>query len=246
MTLALVGCGGDSTLSDTTPSTTATPTIDGCAMVPVGGEVLSLTTSDGVTLEADRYAGMTGKPGFVLLHMIPPSNTRVDWPIDFIDKLTCEGWSVIAIDRRGAGGSDGTPEDSYIGPGGALDVQAAVEALSEIGAEGIVAIGASNGTTSVLDYTVHAQVEGLPEVIAAGFMTGGGYTEAQNAMSAMGNIPSVFTFSTAERDWSVGQEPLDPGTWAFEEYADGTHGTQMFDSNPSVKKDLRNFFLNVL
>ena len=134
LTTALAACGGsgsDDSQAPTTGSTTATPTIDGCVATGVAGEVITLTTRDNVDLEADLYTGIDGKPGIVLLHMVPPSNTRADYPANFIKKLTCHGWSVVNVDRRGAGGSDGTPEDSYFGPGGAWDVEAAVEALTD-------------------------------------------------------------------------------------------------------------------
>lgn len=255
--LTLFACGGsdDDTDAPTSPTgtqtatgttTTGTPTTEACVLTDVQPEVITVTTQDGVQLEADRYAGLSGEPGFILLHMIPPSNTRADWPPNFISRLTCHGWSVIAIDRRGAGGSEGTPQDSYNGELGKYDAYAAAAALTEIGADGMVLIGASNGTTTALDYTVAAPEQGWPEVRALGFMTGGTYTENQHAMSALPDIPAVFTFSTAEASWSEAQQPLDPGSWSFLEYADGDHGTRMFDAKPKVKGDLEAFFLEVL
>ena len=258
--LCLLACGAgddDTTATDTTStgsstetsttstSTGANTTVD-CVLTNVQPEVLTITTEDGVALEADRYAGVAGQPGFILLHMIPPSNTRADWPAGFINRLTCHGWSVIAIDRRGSGGSDGTPQDSYNGELGKYDAAAAAQALTDIGANGVVLIGASNGTTTALDYAVAATSEGWPEVRALGFMTGGTYTENQHPMTSAPDVPAVFTYSTAEAAWSEAQQPLDPGTWSFLEYTDGDHGTRMFDAKPKVKGDLEAFFLEVL
>ncbi|NCG21415.1 MAG: hypothetical protein GWP91_20585 [Rhodobacterales bacterium] len=249
--LALVfalGCG-ESTVQnpvETSNTTTATTPATGCLLENVTGEVVTLNTSDGVALEADRYTGIAGKPGIVLTHMIPPSNTRADWPVNFIEKLTCHGWSVIAFDRRGTVNSGGTPVDSYEGPGGQLDIAAAVASLNEVGVEGLALIGASNGTTSSIDYAIWADANGGPEILALGLMTGGGYTENQHAMSTLPNIPVAFTYSTAEANWSVDQQPLDPGSWSFLEYEGGAHGTQMFDAKPKVKSDLEDFLLDVL
>lgn len=53
---------------------------------------------------------------------------------------------------------------------------------------------------------------------------------------------AVFTYSTAERAWSEDQRPLDPGTWVFQEYAEGDHGTRMFDAAPEVADDLLAFY----
>jgi len=250
---ALLACSGGST--DTDPATTdtdpgtGTPTTTVAACGPAGAstaEVLTLTTRDGVALAADRYAGAPGCPGIVLLHMIPPSNTRADWPADFISMLTDQGWSVLALDRRGAGGSAGEPVDSYTGEKGAFDAEVAVQALAEIGAEGMVLIGASNGTTTALDYAIWAPTEGLPEAVALGFMTGGSYTENQNPMASTPDVPAFFTFSDSESGWSLDQEGLGREDWEFFEYRGGAHGTLMFDAKPKVKRDIVDFLAEAL
>lgn len=210
--------------------------------------MVSLTTRDGVTLAADHFAPPTcGAPGIVLLHMIPPSNDRTNWPRSFRVALRDAGFGVTSIDRRGAGESGGEATDAYEGPSGKYDVEAAVAKLLGDGAGEIAVIGASNGTTSMVDYAVWAPGEGLAEPVALGFMTGGSYTENQNPMGSVPKVPAIFTYSTAERAWSEAQRPLDPGSWAFEEYPDGAHGTQMFDAAPEVADDLVGFFVdNVL
>jgi len=223
LTVALTACGTADPVSTDVPWT-----------APNGG-VIELTTTDSVTLEADYYpASAVDRPAIVLLHMVPPSNTRADWPAPFIAELTSRDWTVIAVDRRGAGGSDGNPADSYIGPGGRLDVAAAVQRITDDGYTGKLAlIGASNGTTSVLDYAVDPPV-GLPAVAVMGFLTGGSYTEAQNAMSSVSKVPAFFTYSTMERAWSEAQRPVDEASWAFYEYPGGAHGTRMFTVGGTV------------
>ena len=124
-------------------------------------------------------------------------------------------------------------------------VEAAVLHLQGAGAGGIAILGASNGTTSMVDYTVWASGEGLPEPKAMAFLTGGTYTENQTAMDevAAEGIPATFAFSTAERAWSVEQEAVDPGGWSWLEYPEGAHGARMFESAPEVADDLDAFFL---
>jgi len=232
--LGMMACSGDSVEPPPPP--------------PVGESgVVTLSTRDGVELVGDVYAGEPGSAGVVLLHMTPsgPWN-RGDWPASFISKLTDEGWSVLAIDRRGAGESGGDPVDAYEGEAGRYDVEAAVIELDRRGVGPIALIGASNGTTSALDYAVWAGSEGLPVPVALGMMTGGSYTENQNPMSDLGDTPTVFTYSTAERDWSVEQQAIAADSWVFEEYPNGAHGTQMFDVAPEVEDDLAAFFAAIL
>ncbi|MBX2800326.1 MAG: alpha/beta hydrolase [Myxococcales bacterium] len=250
MALGLVACSSGTSPESDTDVTTPTPTPEPTPTpVPTTqkSEVVQLQTRDEVTLEADFYdAGVDGSPAFVLLHMIPPGNDRTNWPTDFMELLVDNGWSALAVDRRGAGGSDGVASEAYTGPNGKFDVEAAVSFLSDRGATDLVLIGASNGTTSLLDYAVWAGGEGLPEPVAVGFMTGGNYTENQNAMKTLPQIPAVFTYSTAESAWSDAQKPLDPGSWSFLEYANGSHGTRMFGDKPDVRTDLVDFFSGVL
>lgn len=240
--IALVGCSGE------TPEATDTPDTDtDTSFTPPPSEVVTFQTRDGVQLEADLYpTGLAGGTAFVLLHMIPPGNDRTGWPKSFIDQLVDQQWAVVALDRRGAGASGGDPTEAYEGEKGRYDVEAAVLDLQARGYGDIAIIGASNGTTSMIDYTVWAGGEGLPVPVALGFMTGGTYTENQTSMSALPDLPAVFTYSTAERDWSEAQRPLDPGSWSFLEYEGGDHGTRMFDAKPKVKGDLVDFFVDKL
>lgn len=243
--LALVACGGgDDSQTSPTPSTTHTSTPPE-PTIPEP-QVIDLPTRDGITLVADYWQADPGSPAVVLLHMVPPSNDRTTWPLPFVRDLAAQGWSVIRLDRRGAGDSEGVAEEAYLGEKGRYDVEAAVLRLEADGAGDLAIIGASNGTTSMLDYTVWAPGEGLPPPVALGFMTGGTYTENNTPMSSLPAIPAVFTYSTAERDWSVAQQGLDPGSWTFLEYPAGDHGTRMFDAAPEVRPDLVEFFLDKL
>ncbi len=68
----------------------------------------------------------------------------------------------------------------------------------------------------------------------------------QTKMAELPNVPSVFTYSTVEDDWSEAQQALDPGSWSFLEYEGGDHGTRMFDAKPRVVRDLVDFFRPIL
>ncbi len=220
---------------------------DSAEPLPEEGGVVSMDTRDGVTLVGDLYPGLADAPAVLLLHMTPSGGwTRADWPGDFIQQLMDQGWWVLALDRRGAGDSGGEAVDAYQGEAGRYDVEAAALLLEERGAGELSIIGASNGTTSMIDYAAWAPTQDLPQPVALVFMTGGTYTENQTAMEAVPQAPAAFTYSTAERAWSVDQQPLDPGGWAFFEYSDGDHGTKMFDAAPQVKDDLVGFLSDAL
>lgn len=227
------------------------PTNPPATTAPVGTPAdverdVTLTTRDGVDLVADVYPGEPGAHGVVLLHMTPVGGAnRKDWPGDFISGLRERGWWVLRLDRRGAGDSGGVGQEAFDGPKGKYDVEAAVKLLDDRGAAAPALIGASNGTTSALDYTVWAAGEGLPEPVALGFMTGGTYTETQNELTGI-TVPAVFTYSTAERAWSVSKEPGAPASWSFLEYDGGAHGTRMFDARPEVSADLASFLDGVI
>lgn len=236
----VVGCAGDPGTTKTADHTASPPFTP-----PVGG-VVTLSTRDGETLEADYVPAEGPAPAVVLLHMVPPANDRTNWPPSFLAHLADAGYAVLAVDRRGAGGSTGDPVDAYEGPAGKYDVEACALRLDADGYGPIAVFGASNGTTSMIDYAVWAGAEGLPEPAALGFLTGGTYTENQTAMTQVPPVPAVFTTSTAEAAWTDAQRALDPGSWVFHEYPDGAHGTLMFDAAPEVDGDLLGFLVDVL
>ncbi len=204
------------------------------------GEVVNLETRDEVALVADFYPTAEKTPAIVLLHMIPPHHDRKTWPADFIESLSKAGYAVIVPDRRGAGESKGKAEDAYKGDGGRADVEAVVKHLQRSGFTKLVVIGASNGTTSAIDYAAWAPNNDLPPVDVLGFMTGGGYTENQIKMATVKKIPAIFTFSTEEREWSVAQKAVN-ADWVFHEYDGGSHGTKMFGPKPEVASDILAF-----
>lgn len=200
--------------------------------------VVTFPTEDGVRLTGDLSPG--GPRGVVLLHMIPPSNDRSNYPAAFIEALTARGFTVLNVDRRGAGDSEGEARAAYEGPAGRLDALAAETFLLESGcgiAPGRVAfVGASNGTTTVLDHAVAAPDARLPSALV--FLTGGAYTENQTRIAdhrpRLDALPIRFVFSTQERAWSAAFEAEGAPAWVFDEYPDGAHGTRMFGAAPAA------------
>lgn len=203
---------------------------------PAEESVVTFDTADGETLEADWYPAEATDSGAVLLfHMIPPNNDRTGYPVRVREALHALGVSVLNVDRRGAGGSTGSPGDAYEGEGGRLDVEATVTYALDQGADAdkLVLVGASNGTTSVYDYVV-GRTDGLPQAAAVVFMSPGTYTENQNdfvpqqdAWDVSLSFPFLWLYPHTE-PYSQAFVPDAPGAWKFVE--DGQqHGTNMFD-----------------
>lgn len=204
-------------------------------------QVVRLTTTDGVELVADHWpASSPARPAVVLLHMTPRGPyTRKDWPVPFIEALHARDWAVLALDRRGAGASQGLADEAFLGPGGRLDVAAAVTHLAPSGPLGL--IGASNGTTSMIDYADWAPTQGYPQVAAMGFLSPGDYTENQTPLAEVAVIPSIFAYPESERAWPESKRPLDPGTWAFHEFPGSAHGTFLFAEQETLPATLEGF-----
>ena len=112
-------------------------------------------TEDGLQLEADWCpAGDALAPILILLHMIPPHNDRSNYPPALRSEWVQGGYSILNVDRRGAGNSSGKAKDAYEGPKGLLDLKASHRFLTDHGfapkAGNWGCVGASNGTTTCL------------------------------------------------------------------------------------------------
>ena len=251
------GASGTATGGSQHSSTSATSGGDGGhagGCTAIDGEVTNLVTDDGVTLEADLYTtGNKGGPGVVLLHMIPPSNDRSNYSAAFISKLTAAGLNVLNVDRRGAGKSAGVAKEAYQGPNGKLDAKAAVAFLTghacAIDPARIALVGASNGTTTALDYAVFAAADAsAPAPALLVFLTGGSYTENQNQLNDAGlaNTPLLFVYSNTEKQWSGGFKAGASASWKFSEYNPGAHGTNMFNTRPEAMDEVTTFIAGKL
>lgn len=220
---------------------------DASATCPPTWQVVKLKTSDGLTLEADyRPATTPGRGAVVLLHMIPPSWNRKSWPLRVRNLLAAGDVAVLSVDRRGAGKSQGVAKDAYVGPGGAKDVAAAVNFLVSSkrpcpsSPSHVMLIGASNGTTSVLDYTL-GHAKSAPHPAGVAWLSPGSYTEKQYKISAhravLDKLPLLFVHPSSE-PWSKQWMDKAAKGWGFLEVNPGKHGTKLFDDGPMEKKVL--------
>jgi acetyl esterase/lipase len=227
----LVGCGGDSDCAKK-------------ASAPSGADAVALLTEDGLCLVADHYRASAGAPAVVFLHMSPLSWDRKSWSVEFLREVTAKGWTVLNLDRRGAGDSEGGAEDAFQGDGGAKDVRAAFDYLADQDVGPIGIVSASNGTTSAVDYTMLASSQGLVEPVSVVMMSPGTYTENQNDIEdyARQDTPTLFQYDPAEGLWIEPElTDLDPGSWEVQSYDGAGHGSQMLDDTPSVATDAIDF-----
>ena len=113
-----------------------------------GGRAVSLSSTDGTSLLADIYeAPARPAPGIVLVHML--SRNRGDWD-RFANGLQDAGFTALAIDLRGHGGSSGSAQRL---PDMVQDVRAAVQWLSTrpgVRPGSIALVGASLGANLAL------------------------------------------------------------------------------------------------
>ena len=219
---------------------TACPTTDPADPEDVscgdGEVVVEITTADGVRLIADyRPATASGNGAVILFHMAPPNYERADYPVRVRDQLAAEGVTVLNVDRRGSGDSEGDHEEAQFA-GALLDMEASVGFLLDDGlacpvdGDRLLMVGASNGTAAVLDYAVSRAPE-LPAPAAAIWMSPGGHTENNTSIDdhrdLLDPLPLLWLYPDDEpfaTDYVDGA----PAAWRFVLNGD-EHGTKMFD-----------------
>lgn len=214
-------------------SETDTPTAPGV-------EVVTLTTRDDVTIVADHW-GSSGadRPAVVLVHMNPSGPwDRSNWPASFVQGMVDNDWAVIAPDRRGAGDSGGVAEDAYESVKGSYDIEACVTHLQTAGFSELFIVAASNGTTSAWDYMGAADTEGWPQVRGSVLLSVVGSTTNNTALDGIPELPIHFAYPAFEADNNTRFIDADPGTWTFQEYDPGEHGTKMFANTPALEGDV--------
>lgn len=221
--LLLLACTADTDKTLDTDTGTAEP------FVPPEGGTISLETRDDVTLAATYAPIDTAGAGIVLLHMDPAGATRLDWPEAVITSLNEAGLAVVAIDRRGAGESEGEARDAVVGDGGRYDVEAAVLRLVADGYTRVSLLGASNGTTSMIDYTAWSRTEDVPEPVALGYLSGGSYTTTNTSMDDIPTLPSLFLYGDGDAVWAENLKGESPAAWQFQLIEGGGHGTALLD-----------------
>jgi len=225
------------------PDTPSAPAAPPC---PEPTSTVTFATSDGVTLEADLLVPPDSQAVAILVHMIPPNFDRSSYPPRIREAIAALGYTVLTLDRRGAGGSAGDAVAAYEGDGGRLDLEAAVQFLASfpeacgIATDRLALIGASNGTTSTLDYLV-GRSDALPAPTAIAWLSPGDYTENQHtvadAMEPLARTRLLIVHPSSE-PWATQFADETPASWDLLELADGQHGTQNFDNGPLEARTL--------
>lgn len=206
----------------------------------------TLTTADGVRLVADAWPGDAGAPAVLLLHMTPNGGyRRTDWPKPLIDGLVAKRWTALVPDRRGAGDSGGKADDAHKGPGGRLDVVACLRWLGHSGVDRVVIVGASNGTTSMIDYAARPE-PGLPAVVGLGFLSPGPYTENQTKMADVPPLPGFYAYPASERAWPDSVAALGRPLELRRMFPGDVHGTKLFGPHPELVEALIDWLTDVL
>lgn len=224
----------------------------GCASVPARkpssmAEPVHFATADDVTIVGEYYAGPPGGPAAILVHMMPA--TKESWR-EFVPKLVARGFSVLAIDLRGHGGS-------VVGPKGALDyrtftdaehqasirdVEASVQWLMEthgVSESRIALVGASIGANLAIGYgAVH---DATPAVVALSpGLEYRGVTTSEK-VAAFGRNTALLLIASDNDGYSFMTDKhlasLAPSAELRELHGAG-HGTAMFDADPALMDNL--------
>ena len=154
-----------------------------------GATIETITTADGVVLDARLFAAVDGRL-VVLLHRF--SEDQRSW-FDFARDLQELGLSVLTLDFRGHGSSAGEKDPGVID----CDVRAALAFARERGFNRIVLVGASMGGTAAIVVAAEEPVEGVAGLSAAARIRG---LDARPAASA---LAAPLTLAAAKGDVSA-------------------------------------------
>lgn len=234
--LAVAACGGDDAapgISTTTGAVASAPTAPSkpsatTTLQPSDPIDVSITTSDGLDLDATLYPG--GSSWVVLAHMLPADKTSwTDLALRFQD----EGYSVLAYNNRGYGDSAGSREPYEL----RIDAEAALAYATTNGAGGIVFGGASmNGAAAMTlgafhDFGAIFVLSGVPS-----------FPSVPDAADLLPEINEPVLFVAAEDDGSAAEDArayvglaVDPYLFVLEV---GGHGTRMLDADAGLGDDI--------
>ena len=127
-----------------------------------GLSVVRFQSADGLILRGDFLAAANPERGAIItVHMNAQGWDRSSWPMRSLLAFQGLDASVLSFDRRGAGTSEGKPENAAKSPSGRLDLEAAVQFLLRkdnpcpIDPNKILVIGVGDGTATTLDYVAN-------------------------------------------------------------------------------------------
>jgi dienelactone hydrolase len=205
--------------------------------------VVDLTSPDGVKLKGTFFAAAAAGPGVLLLHQC--NRQRKVWD-DLASRMTPAGLSVMTVDLRGYGDSEGTPIDKLT-PEQAnvvfsekmpLDVETAYKFLvaQPTVSSGLLVVG---GASCGVNQSVHLAMN-HPEIKALVLLSEISDVQGRNYLRAHPALPLFL--ATAEDDTDPGVTDLmqwlstfstNPQT-KFVRYKTGGHGVVMFAAHPEL------------
>lgn len=214
-------------------------------------ERVTFETTDGVIIVGDYYEG--GGRTALLLHMRPA--TRGSWK-GFAEKLLPVGFSVLAIDLRGHGESVQTKDGRTLDYNrmseaeereSIKDVEAAMDWLAReqsVVGNKVVLVGASIGANLALQYlSEHREVKAAA-LLSPGLDYRGIKTEPM--VRKLTNSQAIYLVAAEDDEYSAESvRQLGEKTHAPHElkvFANGGHGTRLFDSHPTLMDELISWF----
>ena len=189
------------------------------SVLPIPGEepFEATASSDGLRLKGMLYrADNQPAPAVLLLH--GAGGRKEDWGI-FVTPLQEAGYTVLALDQRGAGVTGGTV-DWTLARQDALDVLAALGTTDGVDGRRLAVIGADVGATLGLVACAATPDCGAAILLSPGLVTQG--ITAEGAITQMGERP---VYLIAARDDSASAQSAQ----ALDQLAEGSHDMLIFD-----------------
>ncbi|MEK7524220.1 MAG: alpha/beta fold hydrolase [Patescibacteria group bacterium] len=258
--LLLNGCGGpkvrvqpfvDLPSQDTSPPRTALPDLPEPAPFNLNNmatQLITLQTSDQITLTGDWSVPKDAKKAVLLLHMMPA--VRQSWE-PLVKALNKAGFATMTIDLRGHGESTQNGQLDYQKfsdsqhQASRLDVDAAMNFIKSKGftEENISFVGASIGANLSLDALRRYSNVPHAVVLSPGLNYRGITTE-----------PVMKELEPTQKTWLVAAESdtpsaeaiiilqqMKPQTATLTMYGGANHGTNLFQSEPLLISDIVKF-----
>ncbi|MBI4441440.1 alpha/beta fold hydrolase [Candidatus Woesearchaeota archaeon] len=189
---------------------------------------ITLTTDDQKNIVASFYPAKPGAPGIILLHMLNKDRHTYDGLADVLNR---NGYTVLSLDFRGHGQSDGTwqafTKDDFQKM--LLDVKAATHYLAgqqvDMGSLGI--IGASIGANVALRYSGDFPVQWLvllsPGMEYRGMAIEDAILHYKGDLLLVASVEDTYSATTVQRLHDVSISP----DKELKLYTQHGHGTEM-------------------
>ncbi len=196
-----------------------------------------LTGADGVKLSYDFWQGTQTLPGVLLVHQLPANKSS--WQ-PLIPDLIAKRYTVLAIDYRGRGNSEGVLQTAQDFQNIGLDVKAGLDFLRSKGITTIIIIGASIGANHALIAAVEREeVRGVvllsPGLDYRGVKTEPAATTLQKPVLIVASEDDAYSAMSSKKLYD-----LLPGKKELKLFSTAGHGTYMF-SEESLKPLILNF-----